>query len=94
MDKKQDRLKQLDLLSGLGAGVLGAGIALLFADCLESYAVPILLVGLIAHGWAMFAKGRLDRQAQMERPMWTVAAEWACWLLLAVLAVYLVAGVF
>jgi Mn2+/Fe2+ NRAMP family transporter len=94
VEKKQNRLKRLDLLSGLGAGVLGAGIALSFAYRLESYAVPILLVGLIAHGWAMFAKGRLERQAQIERPKWTVVAEWACWLLLAALGIYLVAGVF
>lgn len=93
MEKKQNKLKQLDLLSGLGAGVLGAGIALLFAYRLESYALPILLVGLIAHGWAMFAKGRVELQAQIERPKWAVAAEWACWLLLAALSVYLVAGV-
>lgn len=88
MDAKQNKLKQLDLLGGLGAGVLGAGLALLFANWLEPYAVPALLVGIVAHGWAMFAKGRLERQEQVEQPKWASIAQWACWLLLAGLFVY------
>lgn len=80
--------RQLDLLGGLGAGVLGAGIALLFADALQGYAVPALVIGMAAHGWAMFAKSRLERQANVELPGWAKAAQWACWLLLASLTLY------
>ena len=41
-------LKRAELLSSLGAGVLGAGVALLLANLLTPYAIPILLLGLIS----------------------------------------------
>lgn len=88
MDDGASRLKQLELLGGVGAGILGAGAALLFARWLLPYAVPVLMVGLVTHGWAMFAKGRLERQAQAVQPWWAVAAEWVCWIMIATLVVY------
>lgn len=88
MGSKLDRIKQLDLLGGLGAGFLGAGLALLFASHLQRLSVPALLVGIAAHGWAMFAKSRLERQAGMDLPRWAKAAERLCWLLLAGLILY------
>jgi hypothetical protein len=89
MGSKLDRIKRLDLLGGLGAGFLGAGLALLFASHLQRLSVPALLVGIAAHGWAMFAKGRLERQAGTDLPRWAKVAEWVCWLLLAGLILYL-----
>lgn len=80
--------RQLDLLGGLGAGVLGAGIALLFADALQGFAVPALVIGIAAHGYAMFARSRLERQANVELPGWAKGAQWVCWLLLAGLFLY------
>lgn len=56
-------MKRLDLLGGVGAGVLGAGISLLLTQWLQPFAVPALLIGILAHGWAMYAKGKLERQA-------------------------------
>ncbi len=50
MDINYERTKRLDLLGGVGAGVLGAGIALLFASSLQPFAVPALLIGIVAHG--------------------------------------------
>lgn len=41
------RIKKAELLSSIGAGVLGAGIALLLTKFLTPYAIPILLIGLI-----------------------------------------------
>jgi hypothetical protein len=55
------RIKKTDLLSSAGAGVLGAGLALLFAEMLKPYAASILVVGLIAHGLGMFQKHQLER---------------------------------
>jgi hypothetical protein len=89
MNLDQNRLKQLDLLGGLGAGVLGAGLALLFARRLEPFAVPALVIGIVAHGWAMYAKSRLEHQAGIGRLKWAVAAEWACWAMLAALLAYI-----
>ncbi len=83
-----NRIKRLDLLGGVGAGILGAGISLLFAHWLQPFAIPALMVGVAAHGWAMYAKGTLERQAIVRRPKWSVAAEWLCWLMLAGLIAY------
>ena len=88
MDSNQTRLKQLDLLGGLGAGILGAGLALVFAQWLEPFAIPALLVGILSHGWAMFAKSTLERQARMAQPRWAIAAEWVCWTMLVALTGY------
>lgn len=88
MESKRNRIKQLDILSGLGAGVLGAGLALLFASYLQRFAIPALLIGIAAHGWAMFAKSRLERQANIRLPEWAAWAERVCWLLLAGLVLY------
>ena len=59
-----------------------AGLALLFASSLQRFEIPALLIGIAAHGWAMFAKSRLEREANVKLPRWTEAAEWVCWVLL------------
>ena len=49
MDGDARKLKQLELLGGVGAGILGAGAALVFARWLLPYAVPVLIVGVATH---------------------------------------------
>lgn len=93
MDRNAKRLKQLELLGSLGAGVLGAGIALLFSRWLQPYFLAALIIGIAAHGWAMFAKGRLERQAHTPQPQWAIAAEWACWLMIIALILYVITDV-
>lgn len=44
------RLKQAELLSAVGAGVLGAGIVLPTPQLLAPYGQWLLAAGLIAHG--------------------------------------------
>jgi hypothetical protein len=90
----QERRKRLDLLGGLGAAMLGAGVALLFAHWLRPYAIPALLIGIALHGWAMFQKGRLERDKGISLPPWPLLAEWLCWILLALLAAYMAVDVF
>lgn len=85
----QDRIKRMDLLGGLGAGILGGGLALLFARWLESFAVPALLLGIATHGWAMYQKGRLERTEGLDEPRWAIVAEGVCWVLLAILVLYI-----
>jgi hypothetical protein len=89
MDRNASRLKQLELLGGIGAGILGAGVALILAKWLTSYAIPILLIGIVAHGFAMFAKGRLERQSSVIQPWWAIAAEGACWVMILGLIGYI-----
>jgi hypothetical protein len=86
----QQRLKQLELLGGLGGAVLGGGIALLFAQSLRPYALPAVIIGVIAHGWAMFQKHRLERaETAAKSPTWETAAYWACWLVIGALGLYI-----
>jgi len=41
--------KRAELLSSVGTGVLGGGLALLFAEILKGYALVTLIVGLAMH---------------------------------------------
>lgn len=84
----QNRMKRLDLLGGLGAGVLGAGLALLFAEWLQPFALPALLLGIASHGLAMYQKSRLERQDGVLQPAWADIAERICWTMLAALVLY------
>lgn len=84
----ENKIKRLELLGGLGAGILGAGLALLFAKYLQEFAIPALLLGIVSHGWAMFQKSRLERLEGLIQPAWADAAEKACWVMLAALVLY------
>ena len=82
-------LKRADLLSSLGAGILGAGIALLWANSMAEFALPILLLGLLSHSLGMFQKHRLERGEHV-RLWWAEFLYWFCWLVLAALLAYIV----
>lgn len=83
-------LKRAELLSSLGAGVLGAGIALLLPRQLGPYAIPILLLGLISHAVGMTQKHRLEQQGETTRVWWAETLYWFCWLALAALLIFTV----
>ncbi len=84
------RIKKAELLSSIGAGVLGAGIALLLARIIAPYAIPILLLGLAAHSIGMFQKHQLEGQGEHIRIWWIEALYWFCWLALAALLIFIV----
>ena len=84
----REAAKAADLASGLGAIVLGAGLALLVPDVLRGFAIPILAAGILVHGVGMSLKHRLE--AVERSPLWwEQALFWSCWLCLAVLATWL-----
>lgn len=84
------RIKQAELLSSVGAGVLGAGIALLLAKLLTPYAIPILLIGLVSHAAGMSRKHGLEGQSESVRLGWAEALYWFCWLALAALLIFII----
>jgi hypothetical protein len=85
------RMKRADTTSSIGAGVLGAGLALLVPERLKPFALPILLVGLATHVWGMYDRHRLERQAGEARLWWAELLYWGCWALLAALVLFIVA---
>ena len=76
------QLHRAELVSGLGAVVLGVGLGLLLSRYLQGAAVPVLLAGVVVHGWGMYDKRRLE-QAEVPRAWWVEALYWLCWILLA-----------
>jgi len=84
----ENRRKQAELLSTTGAGVLGAGIALVFADQLHTFAYPLLILGIVAHAWGMYEKHSIESAAQASRATWQEVVYRSCWLALLVLVVY------
>ena len=86
------QLKRAETTSSIGAGVLGAGIALLMPDRLTAYAIPILLTGLVLHVWGMYDKHRLEACSSPARLWWAELLYWGCWLGLLALLTYVVVG--
>ena len=87
-----NRLRLAELTSGLGAGVLGVGVGVLFASTLRTIALPMLVIGLAMHAWGMADKHRLEAQTAKPTPWWSAAFYWICWIALLAVAVYVVIG--
>lgn len=83
------RGKAAELASGLGAIILGAGLALVLPEELRGYAVPLLVTGAFVHGVGMTLKYRLDGQTRA--PLWWERALfWVCWACLVALGLWLI----
>lgn len=85
--------KAAELASGLGAIVLGAGLALLLPDVLRGFAIPILLARILVHGTGMSLKLRLEA-VERATLWWERERFWLCWLCLGVLAAWLLFRLF
>ena len=84
------RRKAAELLSTTGALVLGVGVGLILPVAGSAIAWLTIALGIVSHGWGMYAKNRIEAQASEVLPWWHRFLYWGCWLSLAALAVYLV----
>jgi hypothetical protein len=86
------RLLYLEVVSATAVLVLGVGLGALFAALLHPVAVPLVISGGVVHGATMVRRHRLEKMAG-ERVSWFRESLYlACWLLLAILAAYLLIG--
>ena len=86
-----NRLKLAELTSGVGALVLGAGLAALMPSLFEGVGASITAVGLMLHAFGMWDKHRIEGKQGLITPAWVATFYWICWLLLgAVLMLLLV----
>ena len=86
------RLKRAEIISTVGAGILGGGLALLLDVLLKPYTVPLLLAGLLTHSWGMRDKHRLETRVAGTRVWWVEALYLGCWAALIALTLYLAAA--
>jgi hypothetical protein len=81
-------VKSAELASSLGTIVLGAGLALLLPVTFRSFAIVLLVTGLVVHAVGMTIKYRLE--ARDGAPSWWERAlYWLCWASLAGLSVWI-----
>ena len=85
-DARTGRLRLAELTSSVGALVLGIGLGVLLSNVLGEFGLPLLLAGALVHAWGMFDKYRLERRAGAPDVLWHRVAYWACWILLALMA--------
>jgi hypothetical protein len=81
------RQKRAELAGSAGAGVLGIGLGALLAQWAAPFAVVLLVLGVLLHGWGMVEKHRLEAGATS--PSWSKALYWICWVLLALLMIWI-----
>jgi hypothetical protein len=76
--------------SALGAAILGFGIGVKWGSSVATFALVIVLVGAVLHGWGMYVmqlKEGSPKANQVAKLLWVSA--WLCMILLVGLVVYL-----
>jgi len=80
--------KVAELASGLGAIVLGAGLALVAPAWLRGYGGILLLAGVVVHGLGMSLKYRIEAN-DGGLLWWERALFWLCWVILGGLGAWI-----
>jgi hypothetical protein len=93
-DRRKGRLESADLLSSTGALVLGIGLGALLAAYIGRAALPVLVVGIISHGWGMLQKHRLESGGGYRPAWWETTLYWGCWAALAALLLLITVNAF
>jgi hypothetical protein len=66
-------------------------LALVLPEWLRTYAIPLLIGGVLVHGAGMTLKYRLEARGGPP-PWWERALFWLCWALLAMLGIWIAAA--
>jgi membrane protease YdiL (CAAX protease family) len=88
-NSKDSALKQAELASALGAGIIGFGLGVYLADCFKPYALWIVVIGIALHGIAMYKKASI-KPTQLRWANWLY---WLCWAIIIDLAIYILASI-
>ncbi len=91
MDEKTNdsRLRQAELASTVGVGIIGFGIRVYLAYYFQPYALWTIVIGIALHGVAMYKKAEM-------KPMklrWAKWLYWLCWAIIIGLVIYIAARV-
>ena len=93
MHDRSTAVKGAELASGLGAVVLGAGLALVSPAAIRAYAVPLLVAGLVVHAVGMTLKYRLEGR-DSPSVWWERLLFWLCWACLGAVGLWIAALAF
>src|SRR3990170_3778607 len=86
---KESRVKQAELASTLGAGIIGFGLGAYLANYFEPYAIWTIVIGIALHGVAMYKKAEI----KPTKLKWAKWLYWLCWAIIIVLAIYILASI-
>lgn len=84
------RLKFAELISSLGAGVMGIGFGAIFSEYLKPFSVMILIIGLLSHAVGMFDKHKIENNNEVFQPAWAIFLYWSCWVGIIGSIIYLI----
>ena len=88
-NKKDSELKQAELASALGAGVIGFGLGVYLANYFQPYALWTVVIGIALHGVAMYKKAEVKPTSLK----WAKWLYWLCWAIIIGLVIYILASV-
>lgn len=90
LDENVRRLRLAELVSSLGAGILGLGIGIWAASYLTGLGPAIVGTGFLLHAWGMADRHRIEAKQGAPRIWWSTLMYWLCWLSLVGLVVFAV----
>jgi hypothetical protein len=86
---KDNRLKQAEIASALGAGIIGFGLGAYLANYFASNALWIIVIGIALHGVAMYKKAEI----KPTKLAWAKWLYWLCWAIIIGLAIYILTSI-
>ena len=85
---KDSALKQAELASALGAGIIGFGLGVYLANYFASNALWTIVIGIALHGVAMYKKAGM----KPTKLKWAKWLYWLCWAIIIGLVIYILAS--